>query len=95
MTIEGSKPAPSYQLPLTKNQLRATNLANGRAWKTQWRAMSMAAATVWPRLHPEDLARSEGDFHKLAGVIQQRYQLSREESNRQVLAFFDRHPSPA
>ncbi|SEQ00201.1 hypothetical protein SAMN04488038_10343 [Solimonas aquatica] len=78
----------------TKNQLRAAAQAEARAVKEQWLSLLAPAKATWAKLHPQELAGVEGNFHKLAGLVQLRYQLSREESDRQVNAFFDTHRAP-
>lgn len=79
----------------TKNQLKAAALAEARAVKAQWRTLIADAKATWAKIHPQELASVEGNFHRLAGLVQMRYQVSREESDRQVNAFFDAHRAPA
>jgi len=77
--------------PRTNNQIKSTAMADGRAVKAKWKPLIAEAKTVWSKLYPEELAKVDGNFHVLAGLVQMRYQLSREESNRQVTAFLDKH----
>jgi hypothetical protein len=79
----------------TKAQLRATAATEARAVKDRWKILAAEARTVWGKLHPEELAKVDGNFHVLAGLVQMRYQVSRQESDRQVSAFFSKHiPAP-
>jgi len=104
MTIEdnlqppATGPAPVYRAPeppRTKSQLRASALAEGLAIKAKWKTLITEAKTVWPKVHAEELATAGGNFHVLAGLVQMRCQISREESDRQVKAFLDKHYSVA
>lgn len=79
----------------TKSQLRAMAQAEAHAVKTQWLSLMVPAKATWDKIHPQELVGVEGNFHKLAGLVQMRYRLSREESDRQVNAFFAEHRSPA
>jgi hypothetical protein len=81
--------------PRTKNQIKATAMADGLAAKVRWKTLTTEAKATWEKLYPEDLARVDGNFHKLAGLVQLRYHISREESDRQVKDFFDKHYSIA
>ncbi|HSW13967.1 MAG TPA: hypothetical protein VLI06_14070 [Solimonas sp.] len=76
---------------LTKNQIKASALADGLAIKAKWKTLIAEARTVWPKVQVEELATVAGNFHVLAGIVQLRYCLSREESNRQVTEFFGKH----
>jgi len=46
---------------------------------------------VWPKLPHEELVQVDGNFHRLAGLVQMRQQVSREEADQQVKAFLARH----
>lgn len=80
---------------LTKTQRRAAAAAEVRAGQQRWRtSLISVAGTTWSKLHPQELAKVDGNIHVLAGLVQMRYQLSREESDRQVKGFFDKHAAP-
>ncbi|MDB5985212.1 MAG: hypothetical protein JWR16_265 [Nevskia sp.] len=83
------------KLPRTNNQIKAAVIADGLAAKAKWKTLLAEAKTVWTKVPPEDLAKVDGNFYKLAGLVQLRYQVSREESDRQVKDFFDKHYSVA
>lgn len=100
MTIEDNAtppetgPAAAKPLPApmrTKNQIKASVLADGIAAKAKWKSLVAEARTIWPKLQPEELTPVGGNFHVLAGLVQLRYRVSREESDRQVKEFFDKH----
>ena len=87
-------PVPAARVverPRSKSQTRAAAIADGLAIKVKWKTLIGEAKSVWQKLYPEELAKVEGNFHVLAGLVQLRYQLSRQESDRQVKAFFDKH----
>lgn len=87
--------SPAIKLPRTNNQIKAAVIADGVAAKAKWKTLLAEAKSVWTKVPPEDLAKVDGNFYKLAGLVQLRYQVSREESDRQVKSFFDKHYSVA
>jgi hypothetical protein len=84
-----TRPAAAPQR--TKNQIRASATADGIAVKVKWKTLVTQARAQWEKVPAEDLLKVDGNFHKLAGLVQLRYQLSREESDQQVREFFDKH----
>jgi hypothetical protein len=79
----------------TRKQAAASLLAEGIATKARWKALVAPARTAWPKLSVDELKTVHGDVHRLAGLVQLRCQLSREESDRQVKAFFAQHAATA
>ncbi|WP_245615784.1 CsbD family protein [Andreprevotia chitinilytica] len=59
--------------------------------KAQWTQYLGAAKIAWGKLTENELLECEGRLQKLAGLIQQRYAISRDEAERQVKSFFDHH----
>lgn len=53
-----------------------------------WKQQVGAAKTTWAKLTEDELLSLEGHRQKLAGLIQQRYALSRAEADKQVARFF-------
>lgn len=93
-SVQPTEAAPASPLPAparSKNQIKATVLADGLARKAKWKSLLAEAAAVWDKVPADDLAHVDGNFHKLAGQVQMRYRISREESDRQVRDFFDKH----
>jgi len=85
-------PAPRVMEPQrTKNQVRAASVAQGQAIVAKWKTQIAEAKTIWEKVPAAELAKVDGNFHKLAGLVQLYYRVSREESDRQVKEFFDRH----
>ena len=46
-----------------------------------------SAQLRWPRLDPVELVQARGNTHRLAGLVQLRYQLTREQADQQVAEF--------
>ncbi|NKF24160.1 hypothetical protein [Solimonas marina] len=89
--------APKQRRPAgspTKNQLRAAAEAHARAHVSTWQTLIGVADQTWPRVPKAALANSDGNFHVVAGLVQMYGQLSREEADQQVQAFFSEHIPP-
>jgi uncharacterized protein YjbJ (UPF0337 family) len=61
--------------------------------KGQWKQMKGRAKEAWGDLTDDELTRIEGNADQLSGLIQERYGRSRDEADREVREFFDRHRS--
>jgi uncharacterized protein YjbJ (UPF0337 family) len=59
--------------------------ADARAGK--WQRHVGSARIVWARLTDEELLQSEGQAERLAGLVQERYAISRETADRKVRNF--------
>ncbi len=57
---------------------------NEDTMKGQWKQLVGEAKRQWGKLTDDDLLRAEGDVEKLAGFVQERYGVSRDEANQQV-----------
>ena len=58
--------------------------------RSKWRELVGTAKTVWDELTVAELISSEGDAQKLANLIQERYEMTHEEAEKQVVSFFER-----
>ncbi|MCY1278364.1 hypothetical protein D9M68_318440 [compost metagenome] len=58
--------------------------------KGKWRELVGTARVVWDELTVAELIGSEGDTQKLANLIQERYEMTHEEAEKQVISFFER-----
>ena len=58
--------------------------------KSKWRELVGTARVLWDELTVAELIGSEGDTQKLANLIQQRYDMTHEEAEKQVISFFER-----
>ena len=55
--------------------------------KGQWKQLAGKAKAKWGKLTDDDLKVSEGNSEYLAGKIQERYGLARDEAKKQVKDF--------
>jgi uncharacterized protein YjbJ (UPF0337 family) len=55
--------------------------------KGQWKQLAGKLKTKWGKLTEDDLKVAEGDSEYLAGKIQERYGVARDEARRQVKEF--------
>lgn len=58
--------------------------------KGQWKQHIGAAKIAWGKLTEDELLKLEGHEQKLAGLVQERYAVTRDEADKQVKAFFDK-----
>ena len=54
----------------------------------RWKRQLAEAKRVWPRASVADLVETDGHVQKLAGLLQERYQMSHAEAEAEVLSFF-------
>ncbi len=57
----------------------------------KWKQLSGAAQEQWGKLTNDDLDQIDGKADQLVGKLQERYGKSREEAEREVNAWLDRH----
>jgi len=57
----------------------------------QWKQIKGNIKEQWGKLTDDDLTQLEGNSEKLAGRLQERYGLAREEAERQAKDFQTRH----
>lgn len=76
-------------MKLHQPQTRAshTPLRHKKSWKEQ----VATAKFAWGLLTENELLKINGHHHKLAALIQQRYQVSSEKAQKQVQYFFDNY----
>jgi uncharacterized protein YjbJ (UPF0337 family) len=55
-----------------------------------WKQRVGAAKIAWGKLTEDELLRLEGHEQKLAGLVQERYAITRDEADKQVKDFFDK-----
>jgi uncharacterized protein YjbJ (UPF0337 family) len=56
----------------------------------QWKQHVGAAKVMWGKLTQDQLLQTEGRFQKLAGLIQEKYAISRMEAEKQVRTFMEK-----
>lgn len=64
------------------------NMPSGDEMKGKWKQHVGAAKIAWGKLTEDELLKFEGHQDKLAGAIQERYAVTRDEADRQVKDFF-------
>jgi len=59
--------------------------------KGKWKQQIGAAKIAWGKLTDDELLQLEGQQQKLAGLVQERYAITRDEAEKQVKEFFDKN----
>lgn len=76
-------------IPLPQQQQQA--LPSSGELKGRWKQHVGAAKIAWGKLTEDELLKAEGHEQKLAGLIQERYAISREEAEKQVKTFLEKN----
>lgn len=58
--------------------------------KGQWKQLSGSIKSRWGKLTDDDMQVAEGDTEYLAGKLQERYGVARDEAKRQIKDFADK-----
>jgi uncharacterized protein YjbJ (UPF0337 family) len=61
--------------------------------KGKWKQQVGAAKIAWGKLTEDELLKVEGRQEKLAGLVQERYAITRDEADKQVKSFFKKYKS--
>lgn len=59
--------------------------------KGKWNQFKGDARSTWGKITDDEWDQIHGEREKLVGKLQERYGWSREEADREVNDFFDRH----
>ena len=59
--------------------------------KGNWKQLTGSAKAKWGELTDDDLQEAEGDREVLAGKIQERYGVAKDEAENQIDAFIAEH----
>lgn len=57
----------------------------------KWKQQVGAAKIMWGKLTEDELLKAEGRQQKLAGLVQERYAITRDEAEKQVEKFFEQN----
>lgn len=57
--------------------------------KGKWKQFTGEAKRKWGELTDDEIDQAEGDTEKLAGIVQERYGIAREEAKEQVDSWVD------
>lgn len=63
--------------------------------KGNWKQMKGQVQSKWGELTDDEIDQAEGDRERLAGFIQERYGVAKDEAERQIDAFIAEHKSAA
>jgi uncharacterized protein YjbJ (UPF0337 family) len=58
-------------------------------FKGQWKQLKGKVKSHWGKLTDDDITAAEGDSQFLAGKLQERYGITKEEADKQVKEFQD------
>jgi uncharacterized protein YjbJ (UPF0337 family) len=58
--------------------------------KGKWKQHVGDVKVAWGKLTDDEILESEGHNQKLAGLVQERYAITREEAEKQVNGFLDK-----
>ena len=70
-----------------QQQQQPGNASSAEAIKGKWKQKMGAAKAKWGKLTDDELLEAEGNADKLAGLVQERYAVSRDEAKKQVENF--------
>jgi len=59
--------------------------------KGKWKQHVGEAKIIWGKLTEDEILKSEGHLQKLAGLVQERYAITRDEADKQVHSFMEKH----
>lgn len=67
------------------------SLPDSNEIKGIWKQHVGAAKIAWGKLTEDELLKIEGHEQRLAGLVQERYAITRAEAEQQVKGFFAKH----
>jgi uncharacterized protein YjbJ (UPF0337 family) len=80
---------PSRALPLrTFPERREVLDMNADVFAGKWKQVRGRAKQAWAELTDDDLAKIDGSYDRLVGVLQEKYGYGKEEARRKVDAVF-------
>lgn len=68
---------------------------NSDQFEGNWKQLKGKAKEQWGKLTDDDLTKIEGRQEQLIGRLQERYGIVKEDAERQVHEFVNKHHSPA
>jgi hypothetical protein len=86
---ESSAPLPAAALVTPANLVPDRILRRIAGTAGKWKMQQAAAALHWPRISEAELLWSDGHVERLTGLVQQHYEISASNAERQVKRFFD------
>ncbi len=71
--------------------MKDSSVPSVEALKGKWQQYVGAAKVAWGEITENELLQLDGQTEKLAGLIHERYSVTREEADMQVQRFFAKH----
>jgi uncharacterized protein YjbJ (UPF0337 family) len=66
------------------------SLPSADEMKGKWKQQVGSVKLAWGKLTEDEILKSEGRTEKLAGLVQERYAVTRDDADKQVKKFFDK-----
>ena len=57
---------------------------NQDVWEGRWKQVKGKVKAAWGELTDDEIDKTEGNSDQLAGLLQERYGLSKEEAKKQI-----------
>jgi len=89
---KSQQPQQQQPQPQQPKQSQAS-MFNAEAIKKNWKQLTANAKAKWSKLTEDELTKSNGDEQQLTTLVKDRYNLSRDDANRQVTGFFSANAS--
>lgn len=86
-----TKPPVAATAAVTSPASTSVHLPSADEIKGKWKTYVGEAKVLWGKLTDDELLQSEGHVQKLAGLVQQRYAITREAAEKQVHDFLNKH----
>ncbi len=65
----------------------SSHIPSGSEISGLWKQQVGSAKILWGKLTDDEILRTEGQIQKLAGLVQERYAITREIADQQVAEF--------
>jgi uncharacterized protein YjbJ (UPF0337 family) len=69
------------------------NVLNADELQAKWKQQVGNAKIAWGKITEDEFLKSEGQAQKLAGLVQERYAITRDQADKQVKNFLEKHKS--
>jgi uncharacterized protein YjbJ (UPF0337 family) len=86
-----ASPAANSTAGSSSTSSTSHHLPSADELKGKWKSYVGEAKVLWGKLTDDELLQTEGHLQKLAGLVQQRYAITREAAEKQVHDFLNKH----
>ena len=90
-SVAAKTPARPDNKEDSMNRQQSQSMPSTDQVKGVWKQQVGAAKIAWGKLTEDELLKSEGHAQKLAGLVQERYAVTRDEADKQIKNFFDKN----